>query len=70
MTGLFRNDFCAVFDLIYITGRGGRVKAHHIELTDGKLQDEYLLFRVRQRGFQQHDNESLPHPLRQICKHF
>jgi len=70
MAGLLRDDLGTVLDFKDLAGRGGRVKDHHIEFADGELQDEHLLFRICQHGFQQHDNESLPHSLRQICKHF
>ena len=50
----------AVLDLVDLAGTGGGVEDHHVEFTDGKLQDENLFLGVGQLGFQQYN--ILHHP--------
>lgn len=50
----------AVLDLVDLAGTGGGVEDHHVEFTDGELQDENLFLGVGQLGFQQYN--ILHHP--------
>ena len=67
MAVLLGNGFGAVLDLVDLAGTGGRVEDHHVEFTDGELQDENLFLGVGQLGFQQYNTSILRQKRRIGC---